>query len=133
MFGPPYIPSRADVGWMRMFFNTTPDALDNNSFISTCGTVDDICSINDWTLRGSTPYPNASTLVWEQAIPPKKDLLLAIGFSASSGGIAVLLIILNVINKLVNWATKTGTFRNPFRSKVRSIVVYFLISKLTSV
>lgn len=65
--GPPTQPTVANVGWVRLFFNSSlMTEHDHTSFDSRCRTSFR-CSMNDMTLRGSSPYPEESTKEWRQA------------------------------------------------------------------
>lgn len=66
MRGPPKRESVANVGWVRMFFNSssmTEDARED--FIARCP-LTEACSMDDIQLRGSTPYVEEATLKWVQ-------------------------------------------------------------------
>ncbi|KAK5020530.1 hypothetical protein LTR16_000989, partial [Cryomyces antarcticus] len=67
--GPPAIASVANVGWVRMFFNsslmTTPK---HEEFDARCHGVD-ACAVDDMALRGSSIFSPEATLAWEQAKP----------------------------------------------------------------
>lgn len=70
MEGPPKKQSVANIGWIRMFFNSsamTDEARDE--FVTRCP-VTDACAMDDISLRGSTPYSDESTVRWQQD-PPK--------------------------------------------------------------
>ncbi|CAO2649147.1 Nn.00g100960.m01.CDS01 [Neocucurbitaria sp. VM-36] len=66
MQGPPGRESVANIGWIRMFFNSssTSDHV-RESFASRCGATD-ACSMDDFSLRGSTPFTEEATIKWEQ-------------------------------------------------------------------
>ncbi|KAF2644163.1 hypothetical protein P280DRAFT_546983 [Massarina eburnea CBS 473.64] len=66
MEGPPKHLSEANVGWMRMFFNSssiTKEELQDS--FSHCSFTD-ACLTDDTTLRGSTSYSDIATLAWKQ-------------------------------------------------------------------
>lgn len=66
MRGPPGRTSTAEVGWSRMFFNTsTTNDIFRNDFTARCS-VANACSMDDSTLRGSTPFADEATEKWQQ-------------------------------------------------------------------
>ncbi|KAF1358095.1 hypothetical protein EJ07DRAFT_126129 [Lizonia empirigonia] len=66
MKGPPGRPSVAEVGWTRMFFNSSSTTEDTHEdFVARCS-VADACSMDDSTLRGSTAYTDEATQKWRQ-------------------------------------------------------------------
>jgi Glycosyl hydrolases family 16 len=71
--GPPTRKAEASVRWVRMFFNSSlMTKEDHLSFDSTChGSLK--CSMNDTTLRGSTPYISEATTAWKE--PPGQNFL----------------------------------------------------------
>ncbi|KAI9839455.1 MAG: hypothetical protein M1819_002080 [Sarea resinae] len=70
MQGPPRNASVANVGWVRMFFNSSLMSHDDHKeFDKRCLKVaeaDAACSMEDLKLRGSTAFPGAATLKWKQ-------------------------------------------------------------------
>ncbi|KAF2810382.1 uncharacterized protein BDZ99DRAFT_462958 [Mytilinidion resinicola] len=67
MEGPPKRESVASVAWVRMFFNSSTMSVDQHTdFVSRCP-LTDACSMDDITIRGSTPYDEAATKKWKQA------------------------------------------------------------------
>ena len=101
MAGPPLkAPSEAEVQWVRLFFNTStmPDDVRKN-FDSSCNKVP-TCSVDDMTLRGSTPHPPEATQAW---VAPDSGYMLrwwAVGVGSFGLTISVL-VILNVILRKV--------------------------------
>ncbi|KAI4663784.1 uncharacterized protein J4E78_004202 [Alternaria triticimaculans] len=67
MRGPPErTESVAEVGWIRMFFNSSTMSVDaREDFVARCP-LTDACSMDDIELRGSTPYGDDATDKWEQ-------------------------------------------------------------------
>ncbi|KAF2732266.1 hypothetical protein EJ04DRAFT_514014 [Polyplosphaeria fusca] len=66
MKGPPKKPSPANIAWIRMFFNSssmTDEARED--FDDRCP-LTAACSMNDISLRGTTPYSELSTQRWKQ-------------------------------------------------------------------
>ena len=66
MAGPPFEPSIASIGWIRLFFNSSSMTDDQRSTFSHCS-VSDACSTDDITLRASTPYTDGAGKRWKQA------------------------------------------------------------------
>ena len=64
--GPPKQPSIANVGWVRAFFNSSVMTEDDHEGFDTRCQEADACRSDDFTLRGSTPYPQSAALEWEQ-------------------------------------------------------------------
>ena len=69
--GPPSNRSVANVGWVRLFFNSSlSNDEDRVAFASRC-TLADTCSTDDTSLRGSSHYSPAATEKWQQKQPPR--------------------------------------------------------------
>ena len=76
--GPPNQPTVANVGWVRLFFNSSlMNENDHASFDSRCRTSV-ACSTSDVTLRESSPYTEKSTKKWKQAANDKSRRIAAI-------------------------------------------------------
>lgn len=76
MQGPPWAENTANVGWIRLFFNTTSMSRDSRkTFDSTCR-VSDACSVDDVELRGYSPYFSNATVKWKQQPPPNSGKIL---------------------------------------------------------
>ena len=76
--GPPKQPTVANVGWVRLFFNSSlMNENDHASFDSRCRTSV-ACSTSDMTLRGSSPYTEESTRKWKQAPSYRSKRMAAI-------------------------------------------------------
>ncbi|KAF1996064.1 glycoside hydrolase family 16 protein [Amniculicola lignicola CBS 123094] len=102
MKGPPGKPSTADIGWMRLFFNSSSmNELDHEKFAERCPTTD-ACSANDITIRGSTPYVKKATQKWKQN--KRKDVarMPALWISVISISISSLLL-LHALFKRAPW------------------------------
>jgi hypothetical protein len=66
MQGPPANRTAANIGWTRMFFNSSSRTAHSlTEFDSRCH-ISKACSVNDMQLRGSSPYSSEATLEWEQ-------------------------------------------------------------------
>lgn len=72
MEGPPNRASVANIGWIRMFFNSSSTTEDvRNDTIARCS-LTDACSMDDISLRGSTYYTDKATKKWKQ--DPNKSI-----------------------------------------------------------
>ncbi|PSN64861.1 hypothetical protein BS50DRAFT_555040 [Corynespora cassiicola Philippines] len=66
MEGPPGRESIANIGWIRMFFNSSSMTKEaHEDFASRCSLAE-ACSMDDISLRGSTTYSEQSTKKWKQ-------------------------------------------------------------------
>ena len=76
--GPPNQSTVANVGWVRLFFNSSlMNENDHASFDSRCRTSVP-CSTSDMTLRKSSPYTEESTRRWKQAANHRAKRIAAI-------------------------------------------------------
>ncbi|KAH7062457.1 hypothetical protein B0J12DRAFT_707761 [Macrophomina phaseolina] len=76
MEGPPYWRSVANVGWMRMFFNTSTMTTEQHKEFDARCTVQDACSMDDMSLRLVSSYPTNATVKWKHH-DPRGGLLTA--------------------------------------------------------
>jgi len=81
--GPPKQTTVANVGWTRMFFNSSLMLeRDHTEFDSRCK-ASDACLMSNMTLRGSSSYPTEATLEWKptpKSKPKRKSAIwLAVG------------------------------------------------------
>lgn len=89
---PPTQKAEANVKWLRMFFNSSLMAKEDHlSFDSTCHSSLK-CSMNDTTLRGSTPYISESTAAWKE--PPAQNFLRLIPAWICAGCIIITIFLL---------------------------------------
>lgn len=93
MKGPPGRPSVAEVGWTRMFFNSSStDDVARKDFVARCSVVD-ACSMSDVSLRGSTAFSEEATKKWHQdphkGIKRMPALWISIGCLALSTALLV--------------------------------------------
>lgn len=66
MRGPPKKESAASIGWIRMFFNSSSMTKQaREEFVAHCP-IADSCSMDDVSLRGSTPFIQTATAQWKQ-------------------------------------------------------------------
>ena len=64
--GPPEQPVSANVGWARLFFNSSlMTETDHIIFGERCQ-MSEACSVDDMTLRGSSEYSEEATLKWKE-------------------------------------------------------------------
>ncbi|EUC41163.1 glycoside hydrolase family 16 protein [Bipolaris oryzae ATCC 44560] len=101
MRGPPRNgESVADIGWIRMFFNSSTMNEDSREdFVARCP-LTDACAMDDFELRGSTPYAEEALDHWKQ--DGKKDIkrMPALWISVSCLAISTLLLIHTFIRRL---------------------------------
>ncbi|KAL0258430.1 hypothetical protein SLS55_007606 [Diplodia seriata] len=76
MEGPPHWRSAANVGWMRMFFNTSTMTDEQHKEFDARCTIEDACSMNDLSLRLVSPYHANATVKWKHH-DPRGGLLTA--------------------------------------------------------
>lgn len=76
MEGPPYWRSVANVGWMRMFFNTSTMTDDQHEDFDSRCTIEDACSMNNMDLRLVSSVPTNATVKWKHH-DPRGGLLTA--------------------------------------------------------
>ncbi|KAH6664461.1 hypothetical protein B0J14DRAFT_551896 [Halenospora varia] len=76
--GPPKNGSTANVGWARLFFNSSlMNEEAHKDFDSKCQLAN-FCLTDDWTLRGSSPFAPEATKRWKQASPRTTQQWIAI-------------------------------------------------------
>ncbi len=100
--GPPTNLTHANVGWTRMFFNSslmTDD--DHKEFDRRCH-VSDACLVSDMTLRGSTDYPQAATNVWVQVNKPGPNRKFTIWIAVACAVITTVLLVQPVLKRIVD-------------------------------
>jgi hypothetical protein len=117
MQGPPANRSVANVGWVRLFFNSslTTDK-DSRDFGQRCR-VSDACAMADTTLRGSTPYTPAATLKWKQIQPPRGDKEVVTLILIICGAVSFLLVS-NALLRRTPWE-QFRTWRRLFGVKLK--------------
>ncbi|OCK77232.1 glycoside hydrolase family 16 protein [Lepidopterella palustris CBS 459.81] len=82
MEGPPKNRTLASVRWIRMFFNSSLTTENQKTDFVTHCQISDACSMDDITLRGSSPQPEKATLKWKQADPRSARRMPALWISA---------------------------------------------------
>ena len=91
--GPPDQSTVANVGWVRLFFNSSlMSESDHISFDSRCQTSS-ACASNDVTLRGSSVWSERSTQPWKQAPEQTQRKLAAIWLAVASISLTALLLL----------------------------------------
>ncbi|KAF7911323.1 uncharacterized protein EAF01_002830 [Botrytis porri] len=81
MQGPPISISDANVGWVRLFFNSSlMNSTHHTNFDARCN-LKDACSMDNTTLRGSSPFSSAALSPWEHRVAHGTLRWVAIWFS----------------------------------------------------
>ncbi|CAN9256946.1 unnamed protein product [Alternaria alternata] len=101
MRGPPQQrESIAEVGWIRMFFNSSSMNEDaREDFVARCP-LNNACSMDDIELRGSTPYGDDATEKWEQHKGKDIKRMPALWLSVSCLIFSTILVIHTLIRRL---------------------------------
>ncbi|KAF2031722.1 hypothetical protein EK21DRAFT_87759 [Setomelanomma holmii] len=100
MRGPPRRESDANVGWVRLFFNSssmTPQSRED--FDARCP-LTEACSMDDETLRGSTPYTDEATSKWKQNTHKRMRRMPALWVSIASLAFSTFLVVHALIRRL---------------------------------
>ena len=98
--GPPNQPTVANVGWARLFFNSSLMSEDDHaSFDSRCRTSV-ACPMNDMTLRGSSMYSEKSTKEWKQAPKSRPRRVAAIWLAVASISLTAFLLLSPIWTRL---------------------------------
>lgn len=92
MKGPPGRASVAELGWTRMFFNSSLTTEDARKDLFTRCSIADACPMDDSTLRGSTSFDDESTQKWRQ--DPHKSIKRMPALWVSIGCLAISTILL---------------------------------------
>ncbi|KAF1988522.1 hypothetical protein K402DRAFT_402723 [Aulographum hederae CBS 113979] len=99
MAGPPLQQSKAEVGWSRMFFNSSEmSSADHQAYDERCASTV-ACNIGNMQLRGSTLYSEAATIKWKQEKYNRAQRTPALILSCLSIGIVTLLLIHTAIRR----------------------------------
>lgn len=100
MKGPPGRPSIAEVGWTRMFFNSSSiSESTRNDFVAKCS-ITDACLMDDNTLRGSTAFTKVATQKWRQNPHKSIKRMPALWLSVGCIAISTILLIHTFIRRL---------------------------------
>lgn len=92
MQGPPTHRSVANVGWVRLFFNSSLATEESRRDFAQRCRVTDACAMENTNLRGASPYPLAATRRWKQIEPPRGDKVVATTILIICGGISFFLV-----------------------------------------
>ncbi|KAF2430508.1 hypothetical protein EJ08DRAFT_697253 [Tothia fuscella] len=91
--GPPANRTIAEVAWGRLFFNSSLWSIaQHRGYDARCWKIAS-CSINDWSLRGSSAYEAKALLSWKLVKPKPKKRIPAIVVSILSVAITIILIV----------------------------------------
>ncbi|MCJ1459983.1 hypothetical protein MMC28_010362 [Mycoblastus sanguinarius] len=98
--GPPVNKTVANVGWTRMFFNSSSmTELGHSEFDAHCQ-VSDACLTSDMTLRGTTSYPQEAILQWKQKIQHRPRRPIAIWFAVACISMTTLLLVKPMLKRV---------------------------------
>ncbi|USP79792.1 uncharacterized protein yc1106_07066 [Curvularia clavata] len=90
----------AEIGWVRMFFNSSTMSEDSREdFVARCP-LTDACSTDDFELRGSTPHGDEATKQWKQDGHRDIKRMPALWISVSCLAISTFLLIHTLIRRL---------------------------------
>ncbi|KAA8574809.1 hypothetical protein EYC84_004056 [Monilinia fructicola] len=104
MQGPPISTSDASIGWVRLFFNSSlMNSTDHANSNAQCS-IANACSMDNNTLRGSSPFPSAALNPWQQHVAHGTLRWVAIWFSIGC--------IMTSLIALVNAFIKLKVFKN---------------------
>lgn len=99
--GPPKIRAVAQVGWARMFFNSSLMTSDSHkTFDDQCELIDP-CSTDDWTLRTSSPYSPEAIVPWKQKDSPFSQRWIAILMAVSCLTCSLILVIHTLLPRVM--------------------------------
>jgi hypothetical protein len=92
--GPPYVRTAANIGWIRLFFNSSTMTEEERKQFDTGCDVSAACSVADISLRGSTAYSAAGAVPWKQTESNFKLKIFAI-VTVSIGSVIGALVLAN--------------------------------------
>ncbi|KAF1945378.1 hypothetical protein EJ02DRAFT_396698 [Clathrospora elynae] len=103
MEGPPARESVAEIGWIRMFFNSSSMNVDaREDFIARCPQPGGLpCSMDDIALRGSTSYSDVATESWKQTPPKSVRHMPTLWISISCVTCSALLLIHTFLRRII--------------------------------
>ena len=102
MAGPPmHNRSEANVLYLRLFFNTSSMSSDEHSAFDDRCHVSSACSTEDLDLRGSTPFPESSTGMWQQADGSYQLRWPAVGLGSFGLSITIVVFLNVVLRRLI--------------------------------
>ena len=111
--GPPMDLTHAEVGWIRMFFNSslmTDD--DHEDFDKRCRSTDK-CWVNDMTIRGSTGSPPQATNAWVQINQPSPNRKFAIWMAVVCASITTSLLLQPFLKRILEKSKKRNASNIP--------------------
>ncbi|KAI9711141.1 MAG: hypothetical protein M1812_007245 [Candelaria pacifica] len=100
--GPPAALSIANVGWVRMFFNSSTMMEDGHAKFDSRCQRQTVCGMDDTSLRASSQFSPEAELWWEQAPTKKGKRVPAIVIAALCIALSSFLV-LNALSKRVPW------------------------------
>ena len=100
MQGPPTNRSEANVGWVRLFFNSslTTDQ-DREEFMVRCS-LEQACSTDNMALRGSSPFSPPASAEWMQAELPKPNRMVPKVILIVCGSVSGFLVVNALLRRL---------------------------------
>lgn len=102
MAGPPTERNQADVAYVRAFFNSSlTTKAEQKDFDSRCQAAD-FCSVDDLTLRGSTPYQEEALIPYKEP-PASESWRIAAGIVSGSFFAFGCLTLINVLFRRAPW------------------------------
>ncbi|KAH8703968.1 hypothetical protein BGW36DRAFT_370318 [Talaromyces proteolyticus] len=85
--GPPLSTNQANIGWTRLFFNSSAMTDDEHAAFNARCSIQDACLMSDNSLRGASAYGPESAEPWTQSQPPYEikwvPLIIDIIFAAA--------------------------------------------------
>ena len=100
--GPPYQCGEANVGWVRLFFNSSVTIDEQSKAFDERCKPSDACLTDDITLRGTTKYSNVSLDQWKQTHPKPTLRWIPISIDIAFGSLSTLLL-LKTLQRRVAW------------------------------
>jgi hypothetical protein len=101
--GPPIERGEANVKTMRLFFNSSTMTTDQHQEFDTRCQPSLACSMDDWSLRGSTAYPEAATRQWVQQNPVGRTHWIPIFVDAAFGFLSTMLLA-KTLSRRISWS-----------------------------
>jgi hypothetical protein len=112
MAGPPNQRNQADVAWIRAFFNSSLTTKDQQTSFDNRCRLADMCSVEDITLRGSTPYEQAALVRFKEPAASKSWRVPAGATAGAVFGFGCLTL-LNVLFRRAPWKLLLKKNRGP--------------------
>lgn len=101
--GPPIQRGEANVKTMRLFYNSSTMTTDQHREFDARCQPSLACSMDDWSLRGSTAYPEAATQQWVQQNPVGKTHWIPIFVDAALGFLSTVLLA-KTLSRRMSWS-----------------------------